>query len=141
MAFQHNPKVQYHYIPGYGDLADFISSDEDHSTSIYRRFDRLSARNLLYFQSKLAELEARQVQFDIEDAKDNEDIQKLDIGRHIREHAQDWQTFEGTRSYVINSSAGMISTQDTNPSSDDRWKKRLELAMDIRETLKDYRKH
>lgn len=48
------------YVHGFGSLASFIASDEDHSTSIYKRFDDLASRNLLYFQSELAELAALQ---------------------------------------------------------------------------------
>jgi hypothetical protein len=47
--------AQDEYLPGYAELAAFISIDPDFQ--IYRRFDRLSARNLLYLQSELAELE------------------------------------------------------------------------------------
>ena len=34
-------------VVDFPSLAGFIASDEDKSTSIYRRFERLSARNLL----------------------------------------------------------------------------------------------
>lgn len=43
------------YLPGYAELAAYISVDPD--CQIYRRFDRLAARNLLYLQSELATLE------------------------------------------------------------------------------------
>ena len=61
--------AQICYVKGYPSLAAFIASDSDKSTAIYRRFDRLSARNLLYLQSELVELEAQQ------DALDEEDLQ------------------------------------------------------------------
>ena len=54
-----NDAVKISYLKGYPSLAAFIASDKDKSTVIYRRFDRLSARNLLYLQSELAELEAK----------------------------------------------------------------------------------
>ena len=57
------------YVKGYPSLAAFIASDCDKSTAIYRRFDRLSARNLLYLQSELLELEARQDALDAEDSR------------------------------------------------------------------------
>ena len=60
-------KIQVHYLKGYPSLAAFIASDKDESTAIYRRFDRLSVRNLLLFQSELAELGAQQDSLDEED--------------------------------------------------------------------------
>jgi hypothetical protein len=48
-------------LDGYPSLAEFIASDPDHTSLVFRRFDKLAARNLLYLQSELAELEAKQV--------------------------------------------------------------------------------
>jgi hypothetical protein len=64
-----NDAVKINYLKGYPSLAAFIASDKDKSTVIYRRFDRLSARNLLYLQSELAELEVKQDAFDREDMR------------------------------------------------------------------------
>ena len=58
-----------HYVRGYCSLAIFIASDCDKSTSIYRRFDRLSARNLLCIESELVKLEAQQDKLDAEDLR------------------------------------------------------------------------
>ena len=55
------------YLSGYAELAAYISVDAD--CQIYRRFDRLGARNLLYLQSELAALEQW---FDEYDAKELE---------------------------------------------------------------------
>lgn len=52
------------YVMGYPRYAAFIANDEDRSTTIYRRFERLSARNLLYLETELAELEASQDRLD-----------------------------------------------------------------------------
>jgi hypothetical protein len=73
------------YVKGYPSLADFIASDRDKSTAIYRRFDRLSARNLLYLQSELQELEARQ------DALDAEDLHG---GLQAKKSARNWQVLK-----------------------------------------------
>jgi len=43
------------YLPGYAEFAAYIAVDPD--VHIYRRFDRIIARNLLYLQSELATLE------------------------------------------------------------------------------------
>jgi hypothetical protein len=47
-------------LDGFPSLAQFISSDPDRTSLVFRRFDNLAARNLLYLQSELAELEAKQ---------------------------------------------------------------------------------
>jgi hypothetical protein len=43
------------HLSGYPSFAAFISQDPD--AAIYRKFERLSARNLLYLQSELHHLE------------------------------------------------------------------------------------
>lgn len=62
-------RVQVQFVNGYASLAAFITSDADKSTAIYRRFDRLSVRNLLFLQSELEELQALQDEYDREDDK------------------------------------------------------------------------
>jgi hypothetical protein len=54
------------YEMGYPRFAAFIAEDKDKSSTIYRRFERLGARNLLYLESELAELEAKQDAMDKE---------------------------------------------------------------------------
>lgn len=61
-------------IDGFPQVADKIASDPDKTTMIYRRFDRLSARNLLLLQSELAQLEALQNRYDTEDLKKRDQI-------------------------------------------------------------------
>ncbi len=56
--------VQIHYVQGYPSLAAFIASDKDKSIAIFKRFDRLAARNLLHLQSQLSELEVWQDRLD-----------------------------------------------------------------------------
>ncbi|KAL8933387.1 MAG: hypothetical protein Q9211_005810 [Gyalolechia sp. 1 TL-2023] len=81
------------YIKGYPSLAAFIASDSYNSTAIYRRFTRLSARNLLHLQSDLMELEARQ------DALDTEDLQG---SRLEKVSARDWQALKERAAQVSN---------------------------------------
>lgn len=63
-------------LDGYPSFAHFIAKDAD--AEIYRKYAHLSARNLLYLQSELHELEEQLGQLDREDAKDidNEEAQK-----------------------------------------------------------------
>ncbi|KAH8757403.1 hypothetical protein BGZ57DRAFT_644810 [Hyaloscypha finlandica] len=60
------------YPMGYPRFAAFIANDEDRSTTIFRRFQRLSSRNLLYLESELAYLEAEQDRLDQESSKSHE---------------------------------------------------------------------
>jgi len=54
-------------IRGLPRVASKIASDPDKTTVLFRRFDRLSARNLLYLEAEIAELEAQQVELDRQD--------------------------------------------------------------------------
>ena len=109
-------KLEVHYIKGYPSLAVFIASDRDKSTAIYRRFDRLSARNLLYLQSELVELEARCDRYDAEDAED--------FGRPTdeKETASNWVKFK----------------EKAAETGNIREKNRMETALEIRAKLKEY---
>ena len=106
--------LQIHYVAGYASLAEFIASDSDHGTAIYRRFDELSARSLLYMQSELAELKAEQ------EALDNEDWRG---GLEDKIRARDWK--------VLQESAESGNVKDV---------RRIELINEIRTKLKEYRK-
>ena len=63
-------------LDGYPSFAQFIAT---YDAAIYRKYAHLSARNLLYFQSELHELEAQLQQLDLEDAEDinNEKAQQV----------------------------------------------------------------
>jgi hypothetical protein len=47
----------WHPADGFSRVARKIASDIDKTTTIYRRFDRLSACNILLLQAEIAELE------------------------------------------------------------------------------------
>ena len=106
--------VEVTYVSGYPSLAAFIAKDLDHSTAIYRRFDRLSARNLLYLQAELVILEKQQ------DELDNQDLitDELDA----KEKARNWETL------LARAASG----------SDDAAEKRVATAKAIREKIKEY---
>ena len=55
-------------LEGFPSFALFIARDGD--AAIFRKYAQLSARNLLYLQSELHELEQQLLQLDREDAKD-----------------------------------------------------------------------
>jgi hypothetical protein len=57
---------------GYLALAEWISRDPDYETLIFRRFDRLAARNLLNLQSELVVIEQKLDKLD-EEARQGRD--------------------------------------------------------------------
>src|SRR6187549_1354832 len=74
--------VRIRRLQGYPSFAEFIASDRDKSTVVFRRFDRLSSRNLLYLQSELSELEA---QLDALDERDRKG------GTEVKQFARNWE--------------------------------------------------
>ena len=71
-------------LDGYPAFAEFIARDRD--AAIYRKFERLSARNLLYQQSELHDLERQLDCMDQQEAKDIDD-------QEARNAAADWTHF------------------------------------------------
>ena len=108
-----DPKARRHYLSGFPSLANFIANDRDRTTLIYKRYDELAARNLLYLQSELAELRARQHAFDQAD---------LHAKLETKQCARNFADFQKA-----------VEANDVNQKA--RWK----LMKDIRETLKEYR--
>ena len=113
---RHQEKDEIQVINGYPSLAAFIASDKDRSTSIFRRFDRLSARNLLYLQSELAELEAQQDALDAREAG-NINAATEDIGS-----VRDWHTLVARSKDAANV----------------REKEQLRLVLEVRKKLQEY---
>ncbi|PTD10458.1 hypothetical protein FCULG_00007682 [Fusarium culmorum] len=72
-----NNATRKHYVDGFPSLANFIASDRDGTSTIFKRFNRLAARNLLNLQSELAELEAKLDAFDDQDRESRESLQSL----------------------------------------------------------------
>ena len=100
---------------GHPSLAEFIAKHRDHSAAIYRHYDDLSARNILYLQSELAELRALQIRYDQEDAQPGE----VDA----KERCRDWNMFK---------------TMAEEPGGSRREQERMKLMLKIRATLKEY---
>jgi hypothetical protein len=109
-------------INGFPRFASKIASDPDKTTTIYRRFDRLSARNLLFLEAELAELEALQ---DRQDAADLNSADPTTISCH-----SDWSKFESCANKKDGDGSFMHQSQA----------EKLALALKIKEKLKEYRK-
>jgi hypothetical protein len=110
-------------IDGFPLVADKIASDADKTTTIYRRFDRLTARNLLLLQAELAELETLQNRYDAEDLKKRDQV--------TIECHRNWVEFEKYSSATENNG------QPTWPDQ----REKMRLVMKIQEKLKEYRKY
>lgn len=57
---------------GYPSASTFIASDPDHTASIFHTFKRLTARNLLYMEAELFELQEQLDKSDRQDAVDGD---------------------------------------------------------------------
>ncbi|KAH7013423.1 hypothetical protein EDB80DRAFT_371775 [Ilyonectria destructans] len=98
---------------GFPVLADRIAFNPDYEAFIFRKFDRLSARNLLHLESRLAYLEWKLDQADEQAAHspDNETRRSIRV----------WEAFEEN------------AKNEARPEH-----ARMRIAEEIRETLKEY---
>ena len=101
-------------LPGYPSFANFIAEDAD--AAIYRKYERLSARNLLYLQSELHELEG--------------DLEDLDARDFEEREADDSEAQQIARYW-----------KDYSRSESKRAVERRELQGRIRKKIKEYRTH
>ena len=101
-------------LDGYPTFSRFIAKDPD--AAIYRKFESLSARNLLYQQSQLNDMERQLEELDSKDATEK----AVDINNEAGERvARDWQHF----------------AHDDN----DRAKLRRQVQEKIKQHIKEYR--
>lgn len=107
------------HLNGFPSLAAFIASDRDKTTLIFKRFDRLAARNLLHLQSELARLQHKLDLLDQQSLKNDPDYENVMLKK---QYLRNWDDF--------------IMASETSPQE----KERLKLYEIIQATLKDYRK-
>jgi hypothetical protein len=99
---------------GFPALAYRIAVNPDYEVFIFRKFDRLSARNLLHLESRLAYLERKLDQADEQAERgDNETLRSIRAWEAFEENAKDMARPEHARMAIVN---------------------------EVRETLKEYRK-
>jgi hypothetical protein len=99
---------------GYPSLADFTAQDLDHETFVFRRFKRLSARNILNLQGELIKLE------DDIAALEREAADSIDPELHL-----------SMRSWTV-------LNENSQKSGRDLERKQKELASALEEKLKKY---
>ncbi|KAL6693083.1 hypothetical protein J3F84DRAFT_351062 [Trichoderma pleuroticola] len=103
----------FHLKKGFAQVARWIALDPDKETSIYRKFNELAARNLLYLQSELLALENELDQLDRSDAKSDD----MDLADAI----MTWETLE--RQYTAGNENARV---------------RMDLMVKIRAKIKEY---
>jgi hypothetical protein len=108
-------------INGFPRVADKIARDPDKTTTIYRRFDRLSARHLLFLEAEIAELEALQNKYDSDDLVATDQV--------VIESHSDWKKFQ---KYANEKDGNGEHTQQMQAA-------KMELALKIKDKLKEYR--
>lgn len=85
-------KGNFSPLEGYPTVAQFISQDSD--ASIFRSFQKLSARRLLYLQSQLADLEAQLERLDSLDAE-------TQYNTAARKAAGSWAHYSGSNDPTV----------------------------------------
>ena len=112
---------------GYRLFSKFISSDPLRSTTIFRRFDRLAIRNLLYLESELAALES--------------EVERLDeemIPEAMINHLGDWTILKAEAEYAEEDTSENISEEEARKQ--ELMIARMRLVKKIRAKVKEYRK-
>ncbi|KAK6002253.1 hypothetical protein QM012_001891 [Aureobasidium pullulans] len=110
---------------GYRLFSDFISSDPLRSTTIFRRFDRLAMRNLLYLESELAALES--------------EVERLDmdlIPETMINHLGDWTILKAEAEYAEEDASENISEEEARKQ--ELMIARMRLVKRIRVKVREY---
>lgn len=105
------------YLNGFSTFAAYITSDSE--LAIYRKFDFLSARNLLYLQSELIALEAELKEFDAHDLKEEKKE-----NMNVMLSSRCWEIFEKR-------------ARDSNRAESER----MRVILRIRVLMKEYREY
>jgi hypothetical protein len=99
---------------GFAQVAELLTCDKEHSAALYRTYERLAARNLLYIQSELRELESRFEEVDQHDREQGVDGCRL---------AMSWP----------------LKREEATPVLRDHVAKRIELISSLRAKMTEYR--
>ena len=99
---------------GYAAVANWISLDLDNEAFVFRKFDELAARNLLYLQSELLHLEGRIQELDERDAASD--------NMALKDVARTWELLV-----------------DKIEAGDQAAKVRMGLIVELRAKLNEYR--
>ncbi|KAF4487272.1 hypothetical protein CGGC5_v005024 [Colletotrichum fructicola Nara gc5] len=102
---------------GYLAAASWLARGIDNETLIFRKFDTLSAANLLYMQSEILELEKRLEHIQLNTAQSDD--------MDLKDAASTWETL-------------VEQSRAEAPSSRQDAKERMDLIRQLRERLREY---
>jgi hypothetical protein len=109
----HPPKIDIelgHIRDGYPALAAWIARDADHETFVFRKFNRLGARNILHLQNRLIALEKEIDDLD-EEARRSDDFETRQSSRRYEtlvRHAKDENRPEKKRLEKLDEMQGLL---------------------------------
>jgi hypothetical protein len=101
---------------GFAAVAEWMAIDPDNETFVLRRFNDMSARNLLYLQCEILTLRKR---FDSFDRK----VARIDADMDLKDAAMTWETL------LAQNDAGNVDAREY-----------MTLVLELRKKIKDYRK-
>jgi hypothetical protein len=135
----HDPKR----LDGFPALSNFMGADQE--GTIFQRFDRLSARNLLYLQSNLNELQAKLDKLDHIDAiagvHDTGTKLSAKAYSDLKATAKEYQEEQEGESTVVQHGVTGILVQNGEDEIGAGALERIELHRQIKEAMRDYRRY
>ena len=81
---------------GFAAAANFLASDADHESFIFRKFSKLAARDLLDMQNELKYLEQQQEQLDREVTRSEDDV-LCSAARNYDDFVESLETHQGVQ--------------------------------------------
>jgi hypothetical protein len=126
------------YLDGFADVSHYIGSDRD--LALFRRFDVLGARNLLYLQARLLALEEVLQKYDEEDRElisrnstvnEEKEIVRSEEALDALLAAKDWMTFV--------SRAKNENGRKNKGREKGHYMKRMEMVLELQKVVKEYR--
>ncbi|KAK5654077.1 hypothetical protein OQA88_7757 [Cercophora sp. LCS_1] len=109
------------HVDGFARYAAFIAGDHDKSLAVYKRFDRLAHRVLIYYVARLSELEAELARLDQEDLVD------ADLSSCAKSLAE----LEATAEFFH-----VTTSEELSAMSKEQQERRVELAQKAEERLR-----
>ncbi|KAH7330463.1 hypothetical protein BKA65DRAFT_59217 [Rhexocercosporidium sp. MPI-PUGE-AT-0058] len=130
--------MESRHLEGFPSLAHFISEDAD--AAIFRSFNELGARNLLYLQSNVNELEIKLKRLDREDFDNRSKIAGLKISaREYRCLKSAGAICDEAGTREERHSGGEVGTIRQTLDRGSYFRQRLELHSKIKEAMREYR--
>lgn len=129
-------------LDGFPSFAHFMSDDNE--GAIFRRFDYLSARNILYLQSNVNELRAKLDKLDRIDAERGPRDTRIRLAAKaysdLKAKAKQYEKEPQKTETMHRRSEGLAKPNDRENTIGADAFERLELHKQIKEALRDYRK-